>query len=193
MNGHGDEIRLQMGRRQPRLATEDDRVPAAVALLLRERDGRLEMLFIERARRTGDPWSGHIAFPGGRVELYDASPRAAAERETMEEVGVDLRTARHLGRLDDLVANTMAVTVAAFVYLLEPPQRLRLNEEVEDAFWIPLDDLLDAARRTHFAFRRGGVEHRHPAIDLLGPNRPLLWGITYRFVSEFLTILDIEE
>ena len=63
---------------------------AAVAVVLREGDSGSEILFIERSTREDDPWSGHMAFPGGRVEAADANTRAAAERETLEEVGVSL-------------------------------------------------------------------------------------------------------
>ena len=55
-------------------------------------DGDPEILFIRRAARQGDRWTGHVAFPGGKRDPDDASDRAAAERETREEVGLDLAT-----------------------------------------------------------------------------------------------------
>ncbi|RHY81058.1 hypothetical protein DYB35_002889 [Aphanomyces astaci] len=63
----------------------------------------LELLFIRRAINPRDRWSGHIAFPGGRVEAGE-SALDAARRETMEEVGVDLTHAEVLGQLDDRLA-----------------------------------------------------------------------------------------
>ena len=75
---------------------------ARVAIALHEGGGSLELLFIERASRDGDPWSGHMAFPGGRVDDTDLGPRAAAERETLEEVGLSLAGAELLGQLDDI-------------------------------------------------------------------------------------------
>ena len=62
---------------------------AAVAAILRP-GPQPEMLFILRASKDGDPWSGHMAFPGGHRESSDASLRATAERETWEEIGLDL-------------------------------------------------------------------------------------------------------
>ncbi len=55
---------------------------AAVTLLLRRGavDGA-EILFIKRAERTGDPGSGHRAFPGGRVDEHDATLLDVAMRE----------------------------------------------------------------------------------------------------------------
>lgn len=54
------------------------------------RHGRPEALFIKRASRRGDRWTGHIALPGGRRDPEDVDDGAAAVRETMEEVGIDL-------------------------------------------------------------------------------------------------------
>jgi hypothetical protein len=61
---------------------------AAVALILRTGSCGLEMLFIERALRADDPWSGDLGFPGGKVEAGERDPRLTAERETMEEIAL---------------------------------------------------------------------------------------------------------
>jgi 8-oxo-dGTP pyrophosphatase MutT (NUDIX family) len=165
---------------------------AAVAAVLHEpHPGDARLLFIERCRRDGDPWSGHLAFPGGRLEGGDADERAAAERETREEVDLDLTPARCLGRLDDRPARVQPLTVSAFVYALElspDPPALRFSDEVTDAFWTPLADLLDPTRHCQHEMRRDGLLRRFPAIDLLGPGRPLLWGVTYGFVHTLLQV-----
>ncbi|KAJ2898123.1 hypothetical protein IWW38_001489, partial [Coemansia aciculifera] len=65
---------------------------------------KAQLLLIQRAKYPGDPWSGHIGFPGGKREPTDASDQATAEREVLEELGIDLTSVRdfvHLGRLDD--------------------------------------------------------------------------------------------
>jgi 8-oxo-dGTP pyrophosphatase MutT (NUDIX family) len=80
----------------------DDTRLAAVAAVLRVVEGTVELLFIKRSEHEGDPWSGHMAFPGGRHEPHDASLEATACRETMEELSLDLSRGRLLGRLDDL-------------------------------------------------------------------------------------------
>ena len=112
-----------MAAHRPRLISGDGRSHAAVAIVLHENAGGLRLLFIERSEREGDPWSGHIAFPGGRVETVDRGPRATAERETVEEIGLDLRPAEYLGRLDDITGATLPVLVSGFVYSvgLSPP------------------------------------------------------------------------
>src|SRR5512137_2241570 len=77
---------------------------AAVSIVLRDPPGGLEVLFIRRSEREGDLWSGHVAFPGGRVEPGEGVVEAAI-RETEEEVGIDLRAAaERLGALDEIPA-----------------------------------------------------------------------------------------
>jgi 8-oxo-dGTP pyrophosphatase MutT (NUDIX family) len=71
-------------------------------------NGDAEILFIKRAGRAGDRWSGHVALPGGKRDPQDASDRVAAIRETQEEVGLDLAGADCLdaGNLPERVITT---------------------------------------------------------------------------------------
>ena len=83
-----------------RLSVGEDTRQAAVAVILRDSGEHTEVLFILRATKQGDPWSGHMAFPGGHWEDQDKSLRETAARETMEEIGLDLSHAAFLGELD---------------------------------------------------------------------------------------------
>jgi len=166
---------------------------AAVAMVLREVDGAPEVLFIERARRDGDPWSGHMAFPGGRVEPGDAHSRGAAERETLEEVGVHLDSAVYIGRLSDLrgrhaAAPDRGMVVSAFVYHIADPGPLRWNWEVQQAFWFPVDSLLDAERQVEYPVSRRGRD-MFPGILVGEPDRHIVWGLTYRFLEVFFEVV----
>lgn len=71
-------------------------------------NGDAEILFIKRAGRAGDRWSGHVAFPGGRRDPPDVDDRAAAIRETREEVGLDLTRpdCLYAGNLPERVVTT---------------------------------------------------------------------------------------
>lgn len=182
-------LRPALSTYQPRLVEISGQPRAAVALIFHEPEDELRLLFIERTQHQADPWSGHLAFPGGRLEAEDPNLRAAAERETREELGLDLGSAEFLGRLDDLTGATLPVLISAFVYAVENPGPLVLNPEVKEAFWVPVSRLLDPTRQRECRFPFRGLEHRlMPAIDLLGPGRPLLWGITYRFVARLLEL-----
>lgn len=160
---------------------------AAIAVVLRERARGAEVLFIERAARAGDPWSGHMAFPGGRLERCDDSTRAAACRETFEEVGLEIARAEYLGHLGDLTGRRGAprpMVVAAHAFHLEEDQPLRLDlAEVRSAFWFPLADLHDGARRTTHRLQEL-PDHEFPAIVVGEPGRHFVWGLTYRILEQ---------
>jgi len=188
-----DDVRKGLGEYTPRILSAGEFQQAAVAVVLREvEDHRAEVLFIKRADRLGDPWSGHMAFPGGRLALDDATIQSAAERETLEEVGLSLQEAERLGRLDDLeglqgAGRSAGIVISAFVYHHESPGRLRVSDEAEEAFWVSLSDLSDPARQ---------VDYNHPLLPsetypgiLVGdPDRHVVWGLTYRFVEGFLAV-----
>jgi len=185
-------VRRALTGHEPALATDlaPGRTPAAVAMVFRSAASGPEVLYIERAKVDGDPWSGHLAFPGGRLEPGDAGLRHAAERETAEEVGLDLSEAEYLGQLDDVAAASLTVCVSGFAYALTGPRPdLELNCEVTHAFWVPLNHLVDPARQRLESFSlHSGAQKRLPGIDLLGPGRPLLWGVTYRFTARALEV-----
>lgn len=166
---------------------------AAVAVVLCERPHGTEMLFIERSTRADDPWSGHMAFPGGRLEPVDAHTRAAAERETLEEVGVPLDGAEYLGHLADLQGSPRfrqnRLVVAAHVYHIEDPAPFVIDDrEVASAMWFPVHGILDPDR--HVAYRTPHVtEVDFPGILVGQPDRHIVWGLTYRFVDIFMSAI----
>ncbi|HST08613.1 MAG TPA: CoA pyrophosphatase, partial [Gemmatimonadaceae bacterium] len=140
-------VRAALDSHQPVAADDEPGVRrAAVALIFRvASEGALELLLIKRAEYPGDPWSGQVAFPGGREEAGDASLADTAIRETREETGIDLtREGILLGRLDDLRPRTTripAIVVRPFVALLERTDPLELSPEVALAFWVPFGSL----------------------------------------------------
>ena len=164
---------------------------AAVAMILREAANDVEMLFIERARHESDPWSGHLAFPGGKVEAGE-QPRQAAERETREEIGLNLESQNYLGRMSDIVGANLPVRVSCFAYGLSSAAsapEVDVNEEVRDVFWVRLSDMFDRERHRVVPVGFSGRSLEVPAIILPQVDKPVLWGITYRLVMEFLEII----
>ena len=182
------DIRRVLAGYQPHLAS-GDRTRAAVAMVLHQQEEAVQLLFIERSQRDDDPWSGHIAFPGGRIDPLDGNARLAAERETREEIGLDLGTGEYLGRLDDVTGAALPILVSGFVYNVGTGGRLHPNDEVKDAFWIRLNVLADAGRQCEHSFRIDNEERRFKAIDLPGPGGRVLWGISYRLVAQLLALV----
>jgi 8-oxo-dGTP pyrophosphatase MutT (NUDIX family) len=160
---------------------------AAVAMMLSGRDGALRMCFIRRAQQAGDPWSGHMAFPGGRADAGDGSMQATAERETQEEVGLELRANQFISPLAELpvrLANRpTGMTLSSFVYYLGPePDLLQPNKEVAGAYWIDLAYLWNPANATHYRLQREGAEMVFPAIRF---QDTVIWGLTFRLLTQF--------
>lgn len=186
-----DAIEARLAASSPVLDVKDVRMAAAVALVLREVDGDLEALFIRRAEHDGDPWSGDLAFPGGRLDPGDADAQAAAERESREELSLDLSGARRLGRISDVLGHAESIRVSAFVYGIEGDPKLVPNYEIAEAFWSPLAHSTAADRQEMRDFTYADVVSTLPTIRLLAdPRAPVLWGITYKFMDEFMTTID---
>src|SRR6056297_70542 len=162
-----------------------DRAHAAVAMILNEAATGPELLFIVRAPCERDPWSGDIGFPGGRLEPAETEPRMAAERETTEELGLDLGQAECLGRLDDLYGATLPVLVSCYVYACRRRPSLTPNYEIAETFWFPLQELINPERHHQARLLYRGAELEVPAVDLLGGHGTVLWGITYRLIDRF--------
>jgi len=167
--------RLPPGRRQ-----------AAVAAIL---TADLDLLLMRRAEHPGDPWSGHVSFPGGRIEDHDHDSVAGAIRETSEEIGVDLGRAQLLGPLDELttVGVPSGLVIRPFVFAIDERPALTPNREVASVHWIGLGDLLSGRGRGPFEYDHRGTLHTLPRVDFQGLR---LWGLTLRMVDDLLHRLD---
>lgn len=147
-----------------------------------------ELLFIRRSEREGDPWSGHMAFPGGRRAPDDPDLQRTAERETFEEVGLDLSGARLLGRLDDLLTPRRDVRrptlgIRPYVYQLARPAPLNPNHEVASIHWFSLDRLLSREGRGTLLYDWEGTTWELPCVRLDGTT---IWGLTLSLVDQLL-------
>lgn len=183
-----DRIQAILADHQPELSSASDGKHASVALILRKGERGPEVLFIRRAEHDGDPWSGDVAFPGGRVEKSDENSRQAAERETLEEIDLDLGTADYLGQVDDIQGAYLPVRISCFVYWLDRIPKLTHNYEVVDTFWVPLQTLQAPERNRQEIFTYRGEQRSHPIIDLDGYSVRFLWGITYRLLQQFFSL-----
>lgn len=162
---------------------------AAVAILLREGPAGLEMLMIERAQRAGDPWSGHMAFPGGMLSALDRHSLAAAIRETGEEIGLDLGQHAPVARLSEISSPShrgpRPMTITPYVFVLRDEPAFTLNHEVAAVLWVPLRFLGDAANR-------GAVRWRHLQLPCYDWEGRRIWGLSLQMIEELLSHLHIE-
>ena len=168
-------------------AAPGGRMEAAVALVLRPRP-ELDVLLIKRAVHERDPWSGHMALPGGRWEPGDPGLRHTAARETWEETGVDLRVdGVDLGKLDDVQpANpTLPIErIAPFAFAVPPEtEAIVASHELESVHWVPIDLLAHprtaSTTRIHFS----GFSKVFPSYHVVGEH---VWGLTHRILTRFL-------
>lgn len=166
-----------------------------MAIILREdHAGEAHILFIKRAEKRGDPWSGHMAFPGGHREPADDSLRAAAERETLEEIGLDLARADYLGPLDHQQAmprgRPLNMLIAPHVFALDHDPALAPNFEVEEVVWAPLARL--AGNLCHDTETRpmAGTPTIFNGYRL--DKGYFVWGLTYRMLKSFFATIDPE-
>jgi len=187
-------IENQMRIYRPAVLGLGENKHAAVALMLRQTPEHIEALFIERAQHEKDPWSGQMALPGGMVEGFDADARQAAERETLEEVGIDLTMSAYLGRLDDQQGrhrgHDAGIVVRCYVYAVDPAARPRLNNEVQDIVWAPVHRLLDARNYTQVAHPVYPAE-KFPGIRVSDKDHQIVWGLTHRFIASFFTTIQV--
>ncbi len=188
-----EQIRRRLAAYRPSVVDDPRVARASVAMVLAELRGEVNLLLIERAMRAGDPWSGHMAFPGGRRDPDDADVVQTAIRETHEEVGIDLRAdGEVVGRLDELRAvshnRPLDLVISPIVFTLSRTVVMRPDpREVESAVWVPLaffrsPESAGVHRRT-----LDGVENQYPAYLF---QQYTIWGLTHRILDGFLTLIE---
>jgi 8-oxo-dGTP pyrophosphatase MutT (NUDIX family) len=158
---------------------------AAVALLLLEAPAGVQLLLIRRAERAGDPWSGHMALPGGHSDPEDRDLLATALRETREELGVELDAERDcLGSLEDTPPiRSRDLIVRPFVFALTRTPELAISEEVAEALWFPVQDIPSRAASASHRVELAGQSLSFPAF--YAGVHPV-WGFTYRVLHRLL-------
>jgi len=165
---------------------------AAVAAILRPnaRTREADVLLIRRAERAGDPWSGHMAFPGGHQEPGDKDSLSTALRETQEEIGLDLRQHEYIGQLDELPATIrtvrVGISITPHVFALRGEVSFRPNYEVAEIVWGELGRMargeIDAVRD----FKYEGQTQQAPGFRV---GEHVVWGLTHRMLTSLFDLL----
>ena len=166
---------------------------SAVALILREGEQGVEALMIKRADREGDPWSGHMAFPGGRAEGEDRNILHTARRETWEEIGLDTDAhTRYQGRLSDIVASShrgyKTMVITPYVFTADKLPQLNINHEVAEVIWVPLAFLADKTNRENMQWQR-----KKQLLDLpcYFYQQRRIWGLSLMMLDELLALVRL--
>ena len=169
----------------------DGHTEAAVSLILRASD-ELEILLIKRAESERDPWSGHVALPGGRKDPEDANLTRTAIREAAEETGVDLSDSGwQLGRLAQVTPShpkLPRITITPYVFgIPDVIEAHAKSPEVDRVLWVALPVLLDpkSLGATTIVLPEGPADFPCYWVD-----GHAIWGLTFRILSEFGAVAD---
>lgn len=182
-----EEILTQ--RSSNKIVREGDFVHASVLLILNLSDLGYSLLFIKRPESERDPFSGHMAFPGGRMESIDKNKLDTAIRETKEEVGINIiKSGQVLGTLDDVNPNNPRArkyVVTPYLSILnEEVTIIPDTKEVERTVWVPMRHLIDDRNKEIRIRERDGREVEDYAYNY---EKYLIWGMTGRILHQFLS------
>ena len=174
---------------------------SAVAIVLdKHASADASILMIKRAEHKGDPWSGHMAFPGGRCEAFDKNGLATAKREMHEEVGFDIDDAEHkplkgewLGRLSDVSTSRRvtpkAMVVTPYVFSVADKPILEENYEVAETVWIPLTYISDINNRSIHSIKFKQKTINLPCYRYDGK---VIWGMSLSMIDEILRLSGVD-
>jgi 8-oxo-dGTP pyrophosphatase MutT (NUDIX family) len=119
--------------------------------------------------------SGQIAFPGGTIDPWDASAEAAAVREAEEEVGLPPSRVETIGRLPQYLAGS-GFRITPVIAIVQPGFKFHLNRhEVDDAFEVPFDFLMDPANHNRESKEWQGIERHYYTMPY---HDRFIWGVT---------------
>jgi len=188
-----DRVRRSVKMSATTIPPEDDRsklLTAAVCMILKPADSRnsLEILLLRRRSSEGDPWSGQIAFPGGRSKPGEA-PLDTVRREVVEESRINLEHSEVLGPLAEVFPGNFSIGVLPFVAVVPHDTKVKIdNNEIDDFFWIPASYFLDRNNSSIYSFSRQGRKIEVPSFVYMG--KYVIWGMTLRIIENFLSSLN---
>ena len=187
---HLDLIRNYQAKTKPR----ENLIKAAVSIVLRNSSNGPEFLLIQRAKHENDPWSGQMAFPGGKYETSDKHYRHTAIRETQEEVGLQLTDNDFIGQIDDVYGikanGSLSVHIACYVFKIDRDITLKPNHEVADLVWLPLS-FLQSPENSHEYYHPHDMSLKMPAILINQQKEQILWGLSLRMLYILYGILGV--
>mgnify|MGYP006280793087 CR=1 FL=1 len=155
---------------------------AAVAILVKPKNNDLEFFLVKRAEVDDDPWSGDMAFPGGKKNLQDNTLIDTAVREVLEETSIDLSNKKVIGFMEPVysaVRKTLAVQ--PMVFRFDDYPEVTLNYELTKYIWAPLSEI---KKGKNYAVVKGW---EGPVFEVQGET---VWGLTFRMIEKLLKLLE---
>jgi 8-oxo-dGTP pyrophosphatase MutT (NUDIX family) len=157
---------------------------ASVGIIVAGANENPSICFIRRAKWESDPWSEHIAFPGGSRSA-DEDAVQTLRRELQEEIGWVIEEHRRPTPLPQLrirlAGRERLMLLDAFVYRVEgEPPVLKCGPEVASAFWIPVSELWNTKNLDYHALGDNGETLVYPAIRT---SHGIIFGITLRVLT----------
>jgi 8-oxo-dGTP pyrophosphatase MutT (NUDIX family) len=154
---------------------------AAVSILISPVEERLCILFIKRS--AFGVHGGQIAFPGGRKDMGE-NFEITAIRELREETGVSINESQLICPLEPVFIVPSQFVVQPYVAIIEQPPVITPNrEEVDSAFWIDIEDILNAKPSPQIVVVNGGS--KEIAVKAFALNNEIIWGATAIILDDF--------
>lgn len=174
-------LNLNLVNKLPKIlnkASDLKKANAAVILVLTPIGKDYEILFVKRVERLNDPWSGQIAFPGGKTESVDRSLKDTGIRELFEETNVKIKDENILGVLNIIKSEPKRnIRILPFIATIEKKPDIQLNKnELDRFFWIPYERI-EASRGTTYIGSK-----KIPAYIF---RKDVVWGVTYNILNTF--------
>lgn len=159
---------------------------AAVVVLLKIKDEMIQVLFVTRAEKSSDPWSGQTALPGGKRNPEDKDIMKTVIRETLEETGINLLNGcEYLGIMEPFRSTQKPeMMIVPFFFIQNKEQTIKLNEELTGFFWAPLRELVK---------HKGTVKYNLKKYPCFLIENKVIWGLTYRIINKLISLLPINE
>jgi 8-oxo-dGTP pyrophosphatase MutT (NUDIX family) len=159
-----------------------DYAKAAVAIFIKPSKLDLELFFVKRAEVDDDPWSGDMAFPGGKKNPQDATLVDTAIREVLEETNIDLTDKEALGFMEPIYSSVQQnLAVQPVIYIFENYPKVELNYELTKYIWAPLSEIKNGKTNAIIKGWDG------PVYQIQGET---IWGLTYRMLEKLLELLE---
>jgi 8-oxo-dGTP pyrophosphatase MutT (NUDIX family) len=156
---------------------------AAVVILLKKNSHDFQVLFVNRAKKASDPWSGQTALPGGKRNPEDHDLKQTVIRETLEETNINLlEYCSFLGIMKTVRSvHKPKMRILPFVVLQEKEQDIELNGELIGYFWESLKKLEQNG---------GSIKFKSKEVPAYIIGNNVVWGLTYKIVNNLLSLLS---